>query len=99
LTDKAQSRLAVGEWLAVAAGCAAASIAAIVWSWRNRALLNYGDAVAHLHIARRVFDSRIPRLTELGSVWLPLPHLLLLPFVQNYSWWASGWAGVFPPEL
>jgi len=83
----------------VAAGCAAASIAAIVWSWRNRALLNYGDAVAHLHIARRVFDSRIPRLTELGSVWLPLPHLLLLPFVQNYSWWASGWAGVFPSAV
>jgi hypothetical protein len=80
-------------------GCAAASVAAIVWSWRNGAFLNYGDAVAHLHIARRVFDARIPRLTELGSVWLPLPHLLLLPFVQIYSWWASGWAGVIPSAL
>ena len=87
------------EWLAVVASCATASIAAIVWSWRNGALLNYGDAVAHLHIARRVFDARLPRLTELGSVWLPLPHLLMLPFVQFYSWWATGWAGVIPSAL
>jgi len=62
-------------------------------------MLNYGDAVAHLHIARRVFDAHQPRLTELGSVWLPLPHLLLIPFVQIYSWWASGWAGVIPSAL
>jgi hypothetical protein len=87
------------EWLAVLASCAAASIAAIVWSWQNGAMLNYGDAVAHLHIARRVFDSHQPRLTQLGSVWLPLPHVLLLPFVQVYSWWASGWAGVVPSAL
>ncbi len=87
------------EWLAVAASCAAVSIAAIAWSWRSGALLNYGDAVAHLHIARRVFDARLPRLTELGSVWLPLPHLLMLPFVQFYSWWATGWAGVIPSAL
>jgi hypothetical protein len=62
-------------------------------------MLNYGDAVAHLHIARRVFDAQQPRLTELGSVWLPLPHLLLLPFVQIYSWWANGLAGVIPSAL
>jgi hypothetical protein len=87
------------EWLIVVASCAAASISAIVWSWRNNDLLNYGDAVAHLHIARRVFDARFPRLTELGSVWLPLPHILQLPFVQIYSWWASGFAGVIPSAL
>ncbi len=62
-------------------------------------MINYGDAIAHLHIARRVFDSRTPRFSELGSVWLPLPHILLLPFVQNYSWWASGLAGVVPSAL
>jgi hypothetical protein len=87
------------EWLAAVALCAAASITAIVWSWRHGAMLNYGDAVAHLHIARRVFDARLPRLTELGSVWLPLPHLLLIPFVQIYNWWANGLAGVIPSAL
>jgi hypothetical protein len=87
------------EWLAVLVGCAAASLTALAWSWRHGALLNYGDAVAHLHIARRVFDARLPRLTELGSVWLPLPHILMLPFVQVYGWWANGLAGAIPSAL
>ena len=77
----------------------AASISAAVWSWRHAAMLNYGDAIAHLHIARRVFDSRIPRFSQLGSVWLPLPHILLIPLVQNYQWWATGLAGVIPSSL
>ena len=59
-------------------------------------MLNYGDAVAHLHIARRVFDCHQPRFTQLGSVWLPLPHIFMLPFVQVYSWWANGIAGLIP---
>ena len=87
------------ERLAVLALCAAASIAAILWSWRHGAMLNYGDAVAHLHIARRVIDSHRPGLTQLGSVWLPLPHILMIPFVRVYSLWASGFAGVIPSAL
>ena len=81
------------------ASCVTASMAAIVWSWRHGAMLNYGDAVAHLHIARRVFDCHQPRLSQLGSVWLPLPHILLIPFVQIYAWWANGLAGVIPSAL
>ena len=87
------------EGLLVPASCATASMAAIVWSWRHGAMLNYGDAVAHLHIARRVFDSHQPRFSQLGSVWLPLPHILLIPFVQVYAWWANGLAGVIPSAL
>src|SRR5215467_8476325 len=59
-------------------------------------LLLYGDAVAHLHIARRVFDSLNPGFRQLGSVWLPLPHLLLVPFVQKMAWWQTGLAGAWP---
>ncbi len=87
------------EWLIVLAGCAAASLAAAVWSWQHGAMLNYGDAVAHLHIARRVIDSHRPGLSQLGSVWLPLPHLLLIPFVAVYAWWANGLAGLIPSAL
>jgi hypothetical protein len=71
----------------------------MVWSWRTGAMLNYGDAVAHLHIARRIFDSHRPGLTQLGSVWLPLPHLLMIPFVAVYRWWADGFAGAIPSAL
>ena len=81
------------------AGCAAASLLAAVWSWRHGAMLNYGDAVAHLHIARRVIDSRRPGLSQLGSVWLPLPHLLMIPFVSVYAWWANGLAGLIPSAM
>ncbi len=87
------------EWPIVMACCAAASLAAALWSWRNGAMLNYGDAVAHLHIARRVFDSHFPGPSQLGSVWLPLPHLLMIPFVAVYSWWANGIAGLIPSAL
>jgi 4-amino-4-deoxy-L-arabinose transferase-like glycosyltransferase len=62
-------------------------------------LLLYGDAVAHLGIARRIFDSRNPGLSQLGGVWLPLPHLLILPFVQKMEWWQNGLAGAWPSLL
>jgi hypothetical protein len=87
------------EWLLVAASTVLASALASLWSWRHGAMLNYGDAVAHLHIARRVFDSHRPGLSQLGSVWLPLPHLLLIPFVAVYAWWADGIAGMIPSAL
>ena len=56
--------------------------------------LLYGDAWSqHLAIARRILDARYPGLSQLGGVWLPLPHLLMLPFVQKMQWWQSGLGG------
>ncbi len=49
--------------------------------------------MAHLNIARRVIDSRTPGPLQLGSVWLPLPHLLMLPFVLSDWAWRTGVAG------
>jgi hypothetical protein len=87
------------EALIVASCCAALSLAAIAWSWQHHAILIYGDAIAHLHIARRFFDCRFHSIGELGSVWLPLPHILMLPFVQVYAWWENGIAGTIPSAL
>lgn len=56
-------------------------------------VLLYGDAVAHLAIARRILDARWPGMSQLGGVWLPLPHLLMMPFVQKMVWWQSGLGG------
>ena len=58
--------------------------------------LLYGDAVAHLGIARRILDTNAPGLVQLGGVWLPLPHLLMLPFVGRMEWWQNGMAGAWP---
>jgi hypothetical protein len=63
---------------------------------RNNEVLLYGDAVAHINIARRVFDSKTPGLLQLGTVWLPLPHLLILPFVVSNKIWQSGLGGSIP---
>jgi 4-amino-4-deoxy-L-arabinose transferase-like glycosyltransferase len=72
------------------------TLAALAFCSQHQLLLLYGDAVAHLHIARRIFDARTPGFRQLGSVWLPLPHLLLVPFVQKMSWWQSGVPAAIP---
>jgi hypothetical protein len=72
------------------------SFVALLLSFSRGYLLLYGDAVAHLGIARRILDSRNPGLIQLGGVWLPLPHLLMLPFVQKLEWWQNGLAGAWP---
>ena len=87
------------EQLLALGGAFLASIVAIWWSWSHDAFLLYGDAEAHIHIARRLFDSHRPGITQLGSVWLPLPHLLLAPFLLVDSWWRSGFAPVIPGAI
>ncbi|MGH9581231.1 MAG: hypothetical protein ACRD2R_09560, partial [Terriglobales bacterium] len=79
--------------LATGVLAAAASLLAFVYFLRRDELLLYGDAVAHLNIARRVFDSRTPGLLQLGTVWLPLPHLLQMPFVYSDWLWRTGVGG------
>lgn len=58
------------------------------WYYASQQLaLSHYDARAHLVVARRVFDSLTPGWRQLGSVWLPLPHLLnLLPTALDWSY-------------
>ena len=74
----------------------ALSVAALAWFHERGYTLYYGDAEAHLNVARRVLDSRSPGLFQIGSVWLPLPHLLMLPLVWDDRLWRSGLAGAIP---
>lgn len=69
------------------------SIGSFLYFFRHDELLLYGDAVAHINIARRVFDSQQPGPLQLGTVWLPLPHVLLLPFVVSDWAWRTGAGG------
>src|ERR1700676_4482051 len=86
----ARNPIRARDELVLLAATLTASAAAIFWSWTHSAFLLYGDAEAHIHIARRLFDSHRPGITQLGSVWLPFPHLLLVPFLLIPSWWSSG---------
>src|SRR6202051_3480232 len=84
------------ETFPIALAAVLLSFVALLLSFSRGYLLLYGDAVAHLGIARRILDSRNPGLIQLGGVWLPLPHLLMLPFVQKLEWWQNGLAGPSP---
>lgn len=66
------------------------------WCLERGYVLYFGDAEAHLNIARRILDSRTPGPEQIGTGWLPLPHLLMIPFVSRDSWWRSGLAGTIP---
>ncbi len=72
------------------------SVFSFLFYYRNGDSLLYGDAIAHINIARRVFDSRTPGLLQLGTVWLPLPHLLIIPFIVSKRLWQSGAGGSIP---
>jgi len=60
----------------------------------TRGLTNiYGDSLAHMEGARRLFDSLTPGYVEIGTGWLPAFHLLVLPLAVNDYLWRTGLAG------
>ncbi|MDD3006554.1 MAG: cellulase family glycosylhydrolase [Candidatus Pacebacteria bacterium] len=63
------------------------------WSSDKGYSLAYGDAMSHLNISRLVIDNIEPGISQLGSVWLPLNHVLSLSLVWNDWAWHSGFAG------
>ena len=81
-----------GEGMPVFVAGVLLALVALSVCYRHGYTLLYGDAVAHLGNARRILDSNYPGLSQLGGVWLPLPHLLMLPFVMNMDMWRSGLA-------
>ena len=84
-------RIRASVWAAIAV-VASASLA----FFYSRGLTDiYGDAMAHMEGARRLFDSLTPGYEEIGTVWLPLPHLLAAPLAINDYLWRTGLAGSF----
>src|SRR5437899_8417963 len=51
------------------------------------------DAIAHVNKARGLFDNIQPGLRQFGTVWLPLPHILIAPLAAVDSLWRTGAAG------
>jgi len=59
----------------------------------NKLGLSYNDARSHLDIGRRIVEGLKPGLAQIGSVWLPLNHLLMVPTIWNDWMWHSGFSG------
>jgi hypothetical protein len=74
--------------------CIAAITLAALYFFYSRGLTNiYGDAIAHMEGARRIFDSLTPGYSEIGTVWLPLFHLFVAPLATSDFLWRTGLAG------
>lgn len=69
------------------------SIYAFYVFYTNGIGLAYNDARSHLNIGRRVVEGLKPGFAQLGSVWLPLPHLLMVPTIWSDFMWHTGLAG------
>jgi hypothetical protein len=73
------------------------SIIAFAYFYNNGMTNVYGDGIARLNIARKVVDhpddSLWQRYIQIGTPWLPLQTVLMLPFVASDRMWRTGIAG------
>jgi hypothetical protein len=75
------------------------SIACFLFYYKDGLGVAYNDARSHLDISRRVVENLTPGFSQLGSVWLPLPHLLATLTIWNDFMWHSGLAGALQSML
>lgn len=69
------------------------SLATTYYHFMAGHVVAYGDAESHLNIAKRVVDSITPGMAQLGGIWLPLPHILMVPFANSDFLYQTGLAG------
>jgi hypothetical protein len=69
------------------------AVIASFYSYSHHLIIAYGDAESHLDIAKRVISGLTPGFAQLGGIWLPVPHLMLVPFVFSNFLWRTGLAG------
>jgi hypothetical protein len=83
----------------VGVALALVSAAAVAFFYSRGNLCYYGDAEAHLNIARRIVDSRTPGYDQVGTVWLPLLHWAMVPLARVDRLWINGLAGAIPSAI
>ncbi len=80
------------SWL-VAAGALVSTITALVVTTRLHGILLYGDAMSHLEVPRRMIDGSTPGLAQMGGVWPPFYHWLIMMFAWYNPFYMNGFAG------
>jgi hypothetical protein len=84
-------------WIALLA--MALSVGFYAWYDAHGMTLAFNDARIRELIARRVLDGRTPGLAQLGTTWLPLPSLVMLPLIWSNALFRDGLAGSLPSML
>jgi proteasome lid subunit RPN8/RPN11 len=75
-------------WILIAA--AGVGLAALCYYFSRGLTTAHYDAKAHLVVARRIVDAEVPGYSQMGAHWLPLIHLVYIPFVLIESQYRSG---------
>jgi hypothetical protein len=65
-------------------------LACFLYYYAHHLTMAHYDAKAHLLVARRMIDSLEPGYAQMGVNWLPLIHIVYLPFVIFDSQYRSG---------
>lgn len=89
-----QNKAAISGLIFIAAILFGIVSTGILYLIDENSFLYYGDAVSHLYSARRFVDSNDPGIIQMGTVWLPLPHLMMLPVSLIDPLFSSGLAGL-----
>lgn len=89
--DRAAGRDRTVWWVALAA--AVMSVCSYAYFAHQGMALGYKDSISHLQIAARTLHSPTAGFAQLGGVWLPLPHILMMPLVWFTPFYYSGFAG------
>ena len=77
----------------VTAAALVLAVTATVHFAMSHETLGFHDAYSHLEISRRVLVSRTTGIAQLGTIWLPLPHILQSLFAWNMTLYSTGLAG------
>jgi hypothetical protein len=74
-------------------GASIVSIVAFLFFYGQGTTLGYKDMYSHLEIGRRVVVGQSTGFGQLGGIWLPLQHILMIPLVWNNFLYLTGLAG------
>lgn len=90
---KLRTFLAKHDTLLLTLALTALSVSYTAYYYLAGQTLAYGDAESHINIAKRVVSGLTPGFGQIGGNWLPLHHLLMVPFVVNDWLWRTGLGG------
>ncbi|CAN5398195.1 hypothetical protein BH09PAT4_BH09PAT4_00380 [soil metagenome] len=78
-------------WLVFIAICL--SVSAYVFFYQQGTTLGYKDNYSHLEIGRRIVAGKATGFGQLGGIWLPLQHVLIMLTAWNDYMYLTGLSG------